>query len=109
MAASVRLQGGVCRWPGCDCRRRGIKVDPAHWKVVGHRGIGGNPSGDRTRLDGIMALCRNRHEDYDHSRIDFEPLSDKGTLGPCEFFRIVKGERISVGRERLVGILENQR
>ncbi len=104
MQESVRLQGGVCRWPGCDCRRRGLRIDPAHQRDR-HRGIGGNPAGDRTTLDTIMAFCRERHRQYDASQIDYEARTDKGTLGPCDFFVLKDGQRVLVGRERLMGVL----
>lgn len=100
MDQAVALDGGRCRFPYCEHKE--LVVDPCH---VVHRGSGGNPAGDRTTLESIIAFCRKHHEDYDHGRVGFDQKTAAGTRGPCVFYRIMNGQSVHVGTERIAGVL----
>lgn len=68
---------------GHVCRLCGDRpVDPCH---MIHRGMGGNPKGDRTRLELIICLCRRHHQAYDSAQLVITCLSDAGANGPVKF------------------------
>lgn len=48
----------VCGRPGTDA---------AHLR---HRGMGGNPAGDRTTLENLICLCRRCHRKFDAKQFD---------------------------------------
>lgn len=58
-----------CRFPLCACGGR-YGIESAHER---HKGMGGNPTGDRNGTDGLMTLCAWRHRLGKVSR-------DRGTL-----------------------------
>jgi len=61
------------------CGRPG--TDPAHLR---HRGMGGNPAGDRTTRQGVIALCRACHRKFDAHRLEIVCLTDDGADGPVK-------------------------
>ncbi len=64
MDAAVRRDHGKCRFPRCEFAKEKLKIDPVHF--LEHRGMGGNPKGDRTSTTGqIVALCRKHHDMLD--------------------------------------------
>lgn len=85
MQAALKRDGRVCRWPACEYRTKDLPIDPCH--VFQHRGMGGDPSGDRTRQDLIMAACRMHHGLIDNGTCEVHALTDKGTDGPVMFFK----------------------
>lgn len=74
--AGVRQRDKFCRFPLCGCRKLGLIL-----KAIGevshqrHKGMGGNPAGDRSQVAGMVLLCKHRHQD---GRISIH----KGTLRP---------------------------
>jgi hypothetical protein len=98
MREAVRMDEGKCRVPRCEFRL--LKVDPAHLRE-GHRGRGGNPAGDRTTLETIIALCRRHHWLYDHFHLDIEQLEPaKGFRGLCAYY--LDGQHI--GSDKRIGV-----
>lgn len=99
----VKRRDRGCRYPGC---RLPLVLHAAHLR---HRGMGGNPSGDRTTRDQVITLCARHHDWYDRLvAIDIAPLTPRGTDGPCEFFRREGDDWICVGRERSQQISEER-
>jgi hypothetical protein len=80
MQAAKKRDGGKCRFP--HCRLKELVVDAAHLE---HRGPGGNPAGDRTKVDSVISLCRQHHSMFDRHDMAITPLTERGTDGPCEF------------------------
>lgn len=75
MDEAVRLDEHRCRVPRCPFMSRKPKIDPCH---VQHRGMGGDPTGERTTVDSIIALCRPHHGQYDTGLLDFQPVDGQG-------------------------------
>lgn len=76
-----------CRFPLCGCKKLGLRVEVAHLR---HRGMGGNPKGDRTQPDNVISLCTHRHQhgavSLHKGTLRIEPLTDAGTRGPVAFY-----------------------
>lgn len=68
--AHVRRRDKVCRFPLCGCRKLRMRLEVSH---VTHKGMGGNPLGDRSLPSIMVLLCVHRHQDGAVSR-------HKGTL-----------------------------
>lgn len=110
----VRLRDRKCRWPHCsNCRKWKPRLEVAHLDPKGQ----GGDHGVRTSADRMILLDYLTHQGADglerHER-KIEPLTKRGTNGPCAFFVKVwsetrKGESRwrCVGRERSIGILEH--
>ena len=86
MREAKRLDGFRCRNPRCENRSKKLPIDPCH-KRESHRGIGGNPKGDRTTLETVISLDRVCHGLYDAGLLDIEPLTAKGFRGPCSWYQ----------------------
>jgi hypothetical protein len=57
----VRLRDHYkCRFPLCGCRSLRLQLESSH---VVHKGMGGNPAGDRSTVDQMVLLCSHRHRD----------------------------------------------
>lgn len=99
----ARVRDGFgCRVPRCEFKAQKLPLDVAH-RV--HRGMGGDPTGTRTTLDGLIALCRVHHAMYDAAQINIDPLSPEGFSGPCEFSRLTESGRWDVfATERRIGV-----
>lgn len=96
--------GRRCRYPRCKLRM------VMHGSHLGkHRGMGGNPLGDRTTRDNIITQCAQHHQEFDLDLIDIRPLTNQGADGPCEFYRWINGEWVFVGRERTIHLSEPRR
>jgi hypothetical protein len=109
MQAAKRRDGGKCRWPRCEFKA--LAVEPAH---MDHRGMGGNPSGDKTQRHKIIALCVRHHDQFDGRAvpdIDIVPVyAEQGTDGPCAFYQRSEWGRMEhVATERFIGISETRR
>jgi hypothetical protein len=68
--AKVRRRDRGCRFPLCGCRKAGLRGEVSHDE---HKGMGGNPPGDRSSTRTMVHLCFHRHQDGAISR-------HKGTL-----------------------------
>ena len=83
---AVRDRDISCRFPMCGCRHLGTAFHVAHLR---HRGIGGNPAGDRTQRAGMVLFCSTRHHDsiiaLDRGTMICEPLTERGTDGPVRW------------------------
>lgn len=83
-AEAKRRDKNTCRWP--NCKFTGLRIETAHLE---HRGMGGNPSLDRTERHKLIALCLRHHAMFDRKTttdINIEPVTDRGTDGPCAFY-----------------------
>lgn len=70
----VRDRDRRCRFPGCPCHEFNLRLDVSHAR---HRGIGGNPAGDRTDPASMVLLCLERHQgtiSVDAVVLAWEPL-----------------------------------
>lgn len=72
-----------CRFPLCGCFRRRLRLEVSHDR---HKGIGGNPKGDRSLPPGLILMCWHRHQSGAFSRhrmtIRNVYLTDQGNDGP---------------------------
>lgn len=84
--------GHRCRVPKCS--HLDLPVDVMHRQ---HRGMGGNPTEDRTVPEGLMAGCRIHHSAYDRGRLEIVELTSRGWRGACEFYM----DGAFIGRERI--------
>ena len=105
---AVHERDVTCRFPGCGCRYHNRPKQCAH---IHHRGMGGNPSGDRTLQQLMILLCVDRHQDgvlsLDRGTLRCEPLTDRGTDGPVEWSLRVEhgGEWIVLATESAPHVL----
>jgi hypothetical protein len=107
--AEVRERDQTCRWPGCSCQRSWGWAQGASWMrqlEVAHledKGMGGDKQLIRTQRHKMILLCGWRHRGsfgLHAKRARIEPLTDKGTDGPCEFLI----QRQKNGQWELAGI-----
>jgi len=79
----VRDRDEYCRFPLCRCRFRG---DPLHVSHQRHKGMGGNPAGDRSVPWLMILLCAWRHREapvsIDRGTLRWRAMSLKGASGP---------------------------
>lgn len=105
MDAAKRRDGNKCRVPRCEHAPRSPRIEPAHYI---HRGMGGNPSGDRTERALIVSLCFLHHADYDWKTnvdLEIEPQTSAMFDGPCAYyFRAKGGEFVHYATEKVIGI-----
>jgi len=97
----VRRQDVYCRFPMCGCRKFHLSLHVAHEK---HRGMGGNPSGERTTEAGLILLCSARHKEnrvaLDRGTLLIIPINGQdGMRGPCVWHVCLNGTWAEVGRE----------
>lgn len=81
--AAARKRDVYCRFPLCGCGKLRLVLDVSHQV---HRGMGGNPAGDRTTLATLVLVCRARHR-QNHYSIDmgtlrWHALTPAGAAGP---------------------------
>lgn len=115
--AKARRRDKRCRFPLCGCRTFGIVCDVSH---VRHRGMGGNPSGDRSASGLLMLLCRTRHKEgkiaIDKGTLEWRPLTKAGSDGPVAWYVDAEAMHldpghfpdgwIEVAREIAIGVCE---
>lgn len=59
--AKVRLRDGYrCRFPLCGCKKLALPLEVSH--QTQHKGMGGNPAGDRSKAKDMALLCNHRHQ-----------------------------------------------
>jgi hypothetical protein len=92
----ARKRDKRCRFPLCGCQKLGLTLkssgEVSHRK---HKGMGGNPSGDRSTKKGLMLLCKHRHQDGRFSlhkgTVWADPLDEaKGYDGPVVWWLDLK-------------------
>jgi hypothetical protein len=84
----ARRRDGYCRFPNCKCRDFRLALEVSH--AVKHRGMGGNPAGDRTEPKKLILLCVARHQrnvvSIDRHSLRVRALDARqGLGGPCAF------------------------
>lgn len=81
--AKVRRRDKKCRFPLCGCRKLGLTLHVSHQR---HRGMGGNPAGDRTVPELMVLVCSARHRELpisiDRGTVRWRPLTEDGANGP---------------------------
>jgi hypothetical protein len=94
-----------CAWPHCEYRPKRLRIEVAHER---HRGMGGDPSGERTTRDTLLSYCVIHHRLYDLDEIDHEPITDQGTDGLLAFYRRHRttGRMVCVAVEKRIGVPE---
>lgn len=79
----VRKRDKRCRFPLCGCRKLKILAHVAHLE---HKGMGGNPAGDRSDPTKMIYVCACRHREnvvsIDKGTLRVRPLTKAGTEGP---------------------------
>lgn len=83
MQAALRRDERKCRVPRCEYATKKLRIEPAH---MVHRGMGGDPSGERTTRATVISLCLVHHGQYDHGEIDIVPLTEQEFDGPCDWY-----------------------
>lgn len=83
---AVRKEDRFCRFPLCGCKAFKLRQDVCH---TVHRGVGGNPAGDRSDTAFLILLCSARHREnivsLDRKTMRIRPLTRLGLRGPCAF------------------------
>lgn len=92
----VRSEDGHCRFPRCGCVAESVrghlwsiwlKPEVAH---TTHRGMAGNPAGDRSQPERLITVCNWRHKiakfSIDKKTLRVEPLTDRGLRGPVQWW-----------------------
>lgn len=101
----ARRRDNGCRWPqwDCHCRARKLTVDVAH--ADEHRKMGGNPSGERTKAELLISLCRPIHGAFDRGELDIVPTTPAKFSGPVDFYKRDERGRLYVfASERSLGV-----
>lgn len=118
----VRRRDRGCRFPLCGCRRLKLRLEVSHVK---HKGMGGNPAGDRSIAREMVQLCTHRHQFGAVSRhagtLRAKYLTTRGFDGPVAWeadygtlLRTVPrlmivgraSDWVELARERAVSVLE---
>lgn len=89
----ARDRDGYCRFPLCGCVRKGRlwagRDQIAEVSHAKHRGMGGNPEGDRTVPALLLLVCNWRHKlsklSIDQKTIRWVPLTPDGANGPIRW------------------------
>lgn len=117
----VRERDKRCRFPKCGCTRNWDPMrsflEVSHNR---HKGMGGNPAGDRSAAALMVLLCKWRHQDgkvaYGRGTLRTAFLGDDGYNGavaweiPAELFSELvglptAGDWIEIAREQSPGVL----
>jgi hypothetical protein len=93
-----------CRFPLCGCARHGYQLHVSHAE---HKGMGGNPAGDRSLPMLMVLVCAPRHRESRHSidmgGIRWRPLTEEWANGPIAWDVLgAAGQWIEVAREHAV-------
>lgn len=81
--AEVRVRDVVCRFPLCACRLFNLFLEVSHQE---HKGMGGDPSGERSKPWIMVLVCNWRHKEsklsIDKKGLRVVALTPAGTDGP---------------------------
>lgn len=109
---------GGCSFPLCGCKRFGLAKHVCHLE---HKGMGGDPRGERSLPMFMIQQCIARHREHafslDKGTVQCRPRTRSGTNGPVEWWLDVemlrhfglvsfRAEWWMVARESAVGVLE---
>jgi hypothetical protein len=79
----VRVRDRTCRFPFCICKQWNLFLEVSHRE---HKGMGGDPSGERSLPELMILVCNWRHKEspisIDKKQIRAVPLTAAGTNGP---------------------------
>jgi len=79
----VRDRDRKCRFPLCPCHRFGLFLEVSHAE---HKGMGGDPTGERSAPYLMLLVCNWRHKEsrysIDKKSLRWVPLTDRGSDGP---------------------------
>jgi hypothetical protein len=88
----VRDRDVLCRFPRCTCFHKNLRLDVSHSE---HKGMGGDPTGERSAPELMVLLCHERHMNarisVDKKTLRWIPLTDDGAKGPIAW-------EVNVGR-----------
>jgi hypothetical protein len=80
--ARARRRDRRCRFPLCPCAGYGLALEVSH---LVHKGMGGDPTGERSQPEGMVLLCHWRHKEsrwsIDKGTLRWRPLTDRGADG----------------------------
>jgi len=104
---AARRRDRVCRFPICPCGQFKLRLEVAHQR---HRGMGGNPKGDRTTTAGLVLLCVARHQgslSVHSGDLRWVGLTKDGADGPIAWETMgVDGRWIELVREVRCGVTD---
>lgn len=104
-----------CRFPLCSCGRIRLRLEVSHQE---HKGMGGDPTGERSVPALMVNICFPRHKDakisLDKKTLRWVELTDAGANGPIAWEvnvgRLSAGtladQWIELAREARPGVLE---
>lgn len=110
----VRDRDVICRFPLCLCSMVGLFAEVSHRR---HKGMGGDPTGERSATGLMLLVCNARHKDskvsIDKGTVRWEPLTAAGADGPIVWWidlgaisdTVPLGTWFEVGRETVRGRL----
>src|SRR5216110_2341889 len=79
----VRGRDRYCRMPLCGCRKFRLALHVSHSR---HKGMGGNPAGDRSLAALMLLVCSARHKEnriaIDRGTLRWRALTRAGANGP---------------------------
>lgn len=120
----VRQRDVRCRFPLCKCHAFGLALHVAH---LSHKGMGGDPTGERSQPELMILLCIRRHREsaisIDKGTLECQPLTAAGTAGPVSWWLKLRDgewwelarewkphaiERLNVGQRGLVETLRDE-
>jgi hypothetical protein len=103
----VRDRDKTCRFPLCGCRARGLFLEVSH-KI--HKGMGGDPTGERSVPELMVYLCNWRHKEgtfaIDRETLRWLALTSKGAAGPIAWEMRIGSAWIALAREVSIGVWE---
>jgi len=80
---TVRMRDKGCRFPLCGCTAYGLALHVSHSV---HKGMGGNPKGDRSNPELMVLVCSARHREntvaIDRGTLRWRALTAAGADGP---------------------------
>jgi hypothetical protein len=107
---------GLCRFPICGCHFEGGAERPGSKAFVEvshqrHKGMGGDPTGERSLPAGLICVCNWRHKEstysIDKGTVRWVALTSAGANGPVAWeVEIDSGRWLEVARESAVQVLE---
>lgn len=80
---AVRRRDKKCRFPLCGCKKFNFAMHVSHKE---HKGMGGDPTGERSVSELMLYVCAARHREHrfsiDKGTLRWRELTDAGANGP---------------------------